>query len=123
MRTPTPPDFDASRFDSLTLHDARLQRDLLDAFLRQAPQLREQLVASGHADIRVFGETVHMLKGCCHFVAGERLLALVRRTEIDMASGGTPRALLPALLAGFDRLHARVARELARRVAVTDMVA
>lgn len=120
MRTPTPPDFDASRFDSLTLQDPMLQRDLLDAFLRQAPQLRQQLVASGGADTRVFGDTVHMLKGCCHFVAGERLLALVRRTEVDLASGGTPRALLPALLSGFDRLHARVARELARRVAQSD---
>jgi HPt (histidine-containing phosphotransfer) domain-containing protein len=77
----TLPVFNAPQLVQLTLADATLQVALLSAFQRQLPGLQAELAAVAEADEEVFGELVHRLKGTAHFVAGDRLLALLREIE------------------------------------------
>lgn len=91
----TPPVFNAQQMAALTLNDARLQLALLSAFLRQLPGLQADLAAAADTDDTVFGELVHRLKGTAHFVAGERLLALLRDVEAGpLPASATARAQL-----------------------------
>lgn len=69
--------------DDLTFGEQDLQRELVVAFLDQAPGIAADLERLREpAQLR---EALHLLKGSCHVVAADRLLEVVTRAELAHA--------------------------------------
>jgi hypothetical protein len=72
-----PPVFSRDDFNRLTLMDDGLQRQLIEAFLKQGATLRAELVDTARSSQGGFRDSVHRLKGSCHYMGALRLLRVL----------------------------------------------
>jgi hypothetical protein len=71
-------------FDELAFQDTGLQRDLLQAFLAQAPGAARDLEVL--QDAAALREVLHLLKGSSQCIAADRLHALLQQAEPAFAA-------------------------------------
>ncbi len=90
------PILNAESFADLTFGEPDLQRELVEAFLTQAPGIADDLAAL--RDPGKLREVLHLLKGSCQVVAADRLLDITARAEMAHArpAGNDERSALVA---------------------------
>lgn len=85
------PVFSRDEFNQATLRDIAVQRDLIEAFLKEGATCRAELVDMARSSPERFKHAVHRLKGSCHYTAGLRLLCVLglmtERVNMDSAQG------------------------------------
>jgi len=85
------PVFSREEFNLATLRDIGVQRELIEAFLKEGTTCRAELVDMARSSPERFRHAVHRLKGSCHYMAGLRLLwvlgLMTDRVNMDSALG------------------------------------
>lgn len=89
--SPDYPVFSREEFDRATLCDIGVQRELIEAFLKEAATCRAELASMARCSPERFSHAMHRLKGGCHYMAGLRLFRLLdtppARFSLDSAQG------------------------------------
>lgn len=105
------PVFSREEFDRATLGDSGLQRELIEAFLKEAATCRAELVGLARSGPDLFMHAVHRLKGSCHYTAGLRLLSVLesvpQRFNVDHAQGRVQAA--GCIIQELDQLESSLA--------------
>ncbi|HUN50631.1 MAG TPA: Hpt domain-containing protein [Candidatus Sulfotelmatobacter sp.] len=94
---------DLAHLGRYTAGDARLERELLDLFVRTAGDCLARLDAA--PDARAWAEAAHGLRGAALGIGAARMAVLVARAEA-CGPGAAGREVLPALAAALAEVQA-----------------
>ena len=97
---------DLAHLGRYTAGDARLERELLELFVRSAGDCLARLAAA--AETRAWGEAAHSLRGAALGIGATRMAALAATAE-TLGPGEAGRDTLAALAAALAEVRAFVA--------------
>ncbi len=85
------PIFSRDEFNQVTLLDIGVQREVIEAFLKEGTACRAELLDMARSSPERFRHAVHRLKGSCHYTAGLRLLCVLElmtdRADMESVQG------------------------------------